>query len=316
MKRFKNILAVYNQAPGDEATLRRATSLARRNDAHLTVAEVYGDPDFLSTRVALQRETATQERIAERQEYLERMIVSIRREGVDVSATVLTGTSFLVIIQEVLRQNHDLVIMTAESETHFKRMFFGSTSMHLMRKCPCPVWITDPGRPSDTYRRILAAVDTHTSGETNEALNTLIMDLATSLARIEQSELHVVHAWEMDRRDDETSRSEISLEILDRLIQRNLEVHQVGVDALLGRYQLDDLPFELHMVRGQPRAVIPRLADEIGADLLILGTVSRTGIAGFFIGNSAEAVLRQVDCAVLTLKPPGFVTPVAPDAAF
>ena len=310
MKRFKNILVIYNRAPGGEATLRRATSLARRNEAQLTVAEVLEDSEFSSASTAAPQDPASNRFVVERREHLERLIVSIRREGVEVRAAVLRGTSFLVIIQAVLREQHDLVIMTAEAETDFKRMFFGSTSMHLMRKCPCPVWITDPDQQADSYRRILAAVDTYTADETNDALNTLIMDLATSLARIDQSELHIVHAWEMNARDEETSRSEITQEILDRLIQRNLDDHQEGVDALLARYELEDLNYELHMPHGRPRAAIPRLAAEIEADLLIMGTVSRTGIAGFFIGNSAEAVLRQVDCSVLTLKPPGFVTPV------
>jgi nucleotide-binding universal stress UspA family protein len=38
-------------------------------------------------------------------------------------------------------------------------------------------------------------------------------------------------------------------------------------------------------------------------DLVIMGTVCRTGVAGFFIGNTAENVLQQVDCSVLTVKP-------------
>ncbi|MDJ0891306.1 MAG: universal stress protein, partial [Gammaproteobacteria bacterium] len=39
-------------------------------------------------------------------------------------------------------------------------------------------------------------------------------------------------------------------------------------------------------------------------------TVGRTGIPGFFIGNTAENLLSQVECSVLTVKPSGFVTPV------
>ncbi len=46
------------------------------------------------------------------------------------------------------------------------------------------------------------------------------------------------------------------------------------------------------------------------ADLLVMGTVCRTGVPGFFIGNTAEDVLQQVDCSVLAVKPKGFVTPV------
>ncbi len=41
-----------------------------------------------------------------------------------------------------------------------------------------------------------------------------------------------------------------------------------------------------------------------------MGTVSRTGVAGLLIGNTAERILRQVDCSVLTVKPDGFITPV------
>jgi nucleotide-binding universal stress UspA family protein len=39
--------------------------------------------------------------------------------------------------------------------------------------------------------------------------------------------------------------------------------------------------------------------------------VARTGVRGFFIGNTAETILEQIDCSVLAIKPPGFVTPVA-----
>jgi len=41
-----------------------------------------------------------------------------------------------------------------------------------------------------------------------------------------------------------------------------------------------------------------------------MGTVGRIGIRGLFIGNTAEAILNQVECSVLAVKPPGFQTPV------
>jgi hypothetical protein len=54
------------------------------------------------------------------------------------------------------------------------------------------------------------------------------------------------------------------------------------------------------------------VADRIEADLLVMGTVCRTGAAGFLIGNTAETVLSDVTCSVLAMKPAGFVTPVEP----
>lgn len=41
-----------------------------------------------------------------------------------------------------------------------------------------------------------------------------------------------------------------------------------------------------------------------------MGTVCRTGAPGLLIGNTAEKILYEVDCSVLTVKPDGFVTPV------
>ncbi len=128
--------------------------------------------DELASRVA-------RKMIEERREHLERLIVSIRHEGIEVRAVVLMGSAFLEITRAVLRERHDLVIMTAEVPGGLKNLMFGSTSMHLMRKCPCPVWVTKPGQP-DNYARILAAVETFSTGEAHDALNRLIMDLATS----------------------------------------------------------------------------------------------------------------------------------------
>ena len=50
--------------------------------------------------------------------------------------------------------------------------------------------------------------------------------------------------------------------------------------------------------------------DDYDCELVVMGTICRTGLPGFFIGNTAETVLQSVDCAVLTVKPEGFVTPV------
>lgn len=46
------------------------------------------------------------------------------------------------------------------------------------------------------------------------------------------------------------------------------------------------------------------------ADLVVMGTVARTGVAGLIIGNTAEAILEQVNCSVLAIKPAGFKSPV------
>jgi nucleotide-binding universal stress UspA family protein len=67
-----------------------------------------------------------------------------------------------------------------------------------------------------------------------------------------------------------------------------------------------------HLSKGSAREEIPALAKRLAADCILMGTVARTGIPGFIIGNTAETILEQIECSVLAIKPPGFVTPVTP----
>ena len=82
-------------------------------------------------------------------------------------------------------------------------------------------------------------------------------------------------------------------------------------DAKLGSDAMDYLKPQLHLLKGSARKEIPALAKRLQVDCIVMGTVARTGIPGFIMGNTAETILEQIDCSVLALKPPGFVTPVA-----
>ncbi len=86
--------------------------------------------------------------------------------------------------------------------------------------------------------------------------------------------------------------------------------HRKYLNTLLEQVDVTELKPHLHLIEGDPVERIPELVMEQGIDLLVMGTVCRTGISGFLIGNTAEEVLNQIDCSVLTVKPEGFVTPV------
>jgi universal stress protein E len=65
-----------------------------------------------------------------------------------------------------------------------------------------------------------------------------------------------------------------------------------------------------HVEEGLPEAVIEHVAIKIDAELVILGTIGRTGISAALIGNTAEHVIDQLNCDVLALKPDGYVSPL------
>ena len=55
---------------------------------------------------------------------------------------------------------------------------------------------------------------------------------------------------------------------------------------------------------------MPDLVSHHRINLLVMGTLARTGISGLVMGNTAEQVLDDVGCSVIAVKPPGVKSPV------
>ncbi len=306
MKRFKNILLVVDSEIINPAALSCAFSLAKNNSAHLTIIDVVQETSSYQPLLpeSVKNINIHDLLVHEKREHLERSLRPFQNEGVEASIRILAGIPFLAIIREVIRQGHDLVIVTPEGRNEFKDLLFGTTTMHLMRKGPCAVWAIKPSS-GVSFRRILAAVDPDPEDKEKTSLNRKILEMASSLAKMQESELHIVHVWEFLIRSaliPKKARDEISDEVRT--------MHKSWFEKLLEKYVPDHPENQVHLLEGEAGSQIPRLAKERDVDLIVMGTVSRTGIPGLFIGNTAEKILYRVDCSVLAVKPEGFTTPV------
>lgn len=199
---------------------------------------------------------------------------------------------------------------------------FGSDDMHLLRKCPCPVWMAKP-RTDKAYRRILAAVDIgegYPSSEVKKryALSLKILEMAAGQALSEFAELHVVHVWEaigesvMHGAILRTPDSQINTYVQNVRRQHSEAIARLMTDlaASIGKDAMHYLKPETHLIRGWARREIPALARELDVDLVVMGTVGRTGVPGLIMGNTAETIINQLNCSVLAIKPQGFTSPV------
>jgi len=322
MKRFKDILCVAETGKASKSALKRAVTLAENNQASLTVVEVVprvtagigmpkGSPISADLQAAM---------VSEHMQGLKSLIETYRTRT-DIKTKVLIGALFLEVIREVLSDGHDLVMKIPETQDWLDRLF-GSDDMHLLRKCPCPVWLVKP-EATKSYRRILAAVDVHDAYspaelKTLHALNQQILEMASSLALSDFAELHIVHAWQAIA--ESVMRGAIMREPEDRVtayVEQVRRQHEASMDALmrevtgnLGQKAMNYVKLQTHLLKGGASKEIPALAKRIGADIVVMGTVARTGVPGFIIGNTAETILHQIDYSVLAIKPPGFVTPV------
>lgn len=82
------------------------------------------------------------------------------------------------------------------------------------------------------------------------------------------------------------------------------------MNVLLTKYGLTTESQNVTLVKASATGAIIELSEEINADLIVMGTVGRTGIPGLFIGNTAEEVLQTTKASVLAVEPRNFESPV------
>ena len=308
MKRFKNILFLADREDGLNIALDRAAAVSHSNAARLTVMDVTPDAglaDYFRQSYGIDLNAQLRD---QRLQALDALTQPYTDAGNAIYTQVATGTPFLEVVRAVQRNGYDLVMKVAQQSAGIAPALFGSTDMHLLRKCPCPVWI-DRAADATTYQRILAAVDPF--DDESGDLQRLILDLATSLAEREQAALEVVHAWQLPGESIlSNGRGRIPRKELDLLLAQREKHHRQALDALISAYDLDSRADNVHLLKGRPAQVVSTCARERQADLIVMGTLGRVGIPGLIIGNTAEDVLRETQTGVLAVKPGGFVSPV------
>lgn len=85
--------------------------------------------------------------------------------------------------------------------------------------------------------------------------------------------------------------------------------HEDETFALADTFSIDR--HDCIIKEGLPEDVIPHVAKEKDAELVVIGTVGRTGLSAALVGNTAEHVIDSLDCDVLALKPDGYQSPLA-----
>ena len=310
MRGFKNILFLADGSKGQQSALNRAAELARENRAKLTIFDAVEPEElgFFDSKTKKEIAALHKAQLQERLDQLKRLCekVNSKYPKLRARADIRPGNLVRAVIFAVLGKQHDLVIKAPEGDTGKLKALFGSTDHKLMRICPCPVWVVKPSRKKK-FRKILAAIDLNPAEPQRESLAKQVMTLSTALAKEEQSELYVVHAWQLAYESQLRSRQP-QRDQVDNLLQEIQAAIQSAIEKLTSKY-----PYKkssVHLIRGEAKDVIPKFVEAANIDLVVIGTVGRSGVSGLLIGNTAEHVLNTINCSVLTLKPEGFEAPI------
>ncbi|WP_179130966.1 universal stress protein [Candidatus Entotheonella palauensis] len=147
--------------------------------------------------------------------------------------------------------------------------------------------------PNQAHQHILVPIDfSHHA--------TLALEEAADLAHKYQADLTVVYVIPQVVFHPEWSASiEDTMEISDIT-----EEAQAALTDMIAPYRQDGLAITEHILAGGPYIEIVRLAERIGADLIVMGAHGAAGAQPVLMGSVAEKVMRQAPCSVLTVREP------------
>ncbi len=307
MKRFHSILVVTPHDVSPTEAIATADRLATMNGGRLHIFDT--TPPLRASRsgfIGRYRASDIEDMVASaRRSELEQAVADCRAP---VEVEVGSGPLFIEAIKRVLRDGHDLLLVAPDQEAGSHGLSRASTTMHLLRKCPVPVWV----HRSDLEERhdVMAAVGPFAGGEATD-LDRLILQLGSSMAERRGGRLHVVHAWGVPGESFlRSGRAKLPRSEVDELLNEERTLAQLEVEKLLVDTGLYNDQVSVHLEPGNPADAITEATARLRPDVVVMGTLARSGIAGLLIGNTAENVLSAIDASVLTVKPADFVTPV------
>jgi len=308
MKKIKirNILAY---AEGDATgVLKYAADVAAKMGARLTIVDVL-EASHMSILMSASAALASLVRDAKR-DRLAKLAAQLSASGSKIRHELLEGHAETAIIRAVLKDDHNLLMIGSTGEA---ARSLTATGMRLMRQCPCPVWVARPGH-SRRRLRVLAAVDALPGDVPRGKLNAKVLALADAIANLCGGELHALNAWHAyGERLLRGHRFGGHRGEVDSYVHRTLTGHTEELAALLERTGTVPPGKRVHLLKGDAGEIIPRFCKEQKVDILVLGTIARTGLGAALIGNTAETVVSKVECSILAVKPDGFVCPVLPE---
>ena len=289
------------------AAINRGFAVAKRAKAKVTLMNVIKPiPSSLSWWTDAASPAEIQDLLIQDHEAkLRHQIIEHGGDPDEHEVIVKVGDTAGLLAREVVEHDYDFVIRSGTAGK--ERNYLDSVSQSLMRNCPCPVWIMKP-EIFGSFDRVMVAVDVEAGDKTHQSLNQEILEYAAAIAANDDAELHVVCVWDIWM--EAALRRRSGDQEVDEMRAKHAADAKAKLESLVKEHVDLEVPVILHVANGTPAPQILGLVEHVHADLLVMGTVCRTGVAGFLIGNTAVTLLTQVPCSVLAAKPEGFVSPI------
>ncbi len=284
---MKKILVATDFSERSDRAIRRAVLLAKQFKAAISLVHAVDD-DLPQPVIDAERGAATT-LIGEQARSLREV------DGVDCDGTVVLGDPFEGLTKASDTIAPDLLVVGPHRRQTLKDVFIGTTAERTIRASRRPVLMAN-ALPASGYRNLLIAVDFSESA-------TAALQAVIRLGLHAGSAITVVHVFEALGAGFRT-RVSMSDDQHQRHIADEEQRATTDLAAFLGGFDIDVQRCIVRHRMGTAAHTINVVAEEVSADLVIIGTHGRSGLAQLLLGSVAEGVLRTATRDVLAVPAP------------
>jgi universal stress protein E len=286
------LLVVADQSESCTAT-SRGLELARKLGHSTEVVAFAYAPLKRIAQDARQQDTIKQQILERRRETAEKRIAEFARDEQQVALKVVWLENIHPwITKRAASGKFDAVIKTRHASS---TITYTSTDWHLLRECPAPVLIVADNKWHRT-KPVLAALDLGTKSRSKQKLNHQVLGQAKNLAEGLGVELKIISATAVP-----TLLSDLDIVDPDSYARSQEEASRPHIRKLAEAFDIPEKAF--HCKRGPVAKVINSQAAKARAQIVVLGTVGRSGLKAKLLGNTAEEVLQHLRTDILAIKP-------------
>lgn len=293
--KLDNILAIADRDDSRQFAVRAALELLPAATGRLRVVgfaheHAAAEPGLLSATAAAALQRAL---LADKRKWLKRSVAA-QLPGGGRSRIEAVWAADIVdwVVEAVPREGIDLVVKAGHRSDN---LFYTPTDWQLLRRCPVPVLIAG-STPRRKSRCILATIDAGSSDPVQIGLNRKVLAAAAHLGAVLGARVHAAYVIPVS-----TVAQDLDLIDIGALERRTRAKLGAPLTALVGEHGIP--PENVIVKAGPPDRLLPSIAARLKADIVVMGTVGRTGAAGKLLGNTAEQVLHRLHTSMLALRP-------------
>ena len=271
MPTLNKIFVIIDPTTDNQAALTNAAWVASQNQS--ITLHVY--EAVFSSKDNADSEALKRVELARHRAWVDTLVEPIRAAGTGVTVEIDWTSEWRdAIAPAAKRAEADMIVKAASVHSGAGRRLLKTSDWSLLRNSHCPVYLIKRDSVPVGVKMLLA-LDIKREDELHNTLNERVIEYGRAfIESVPESSLYAVNAY-------------------------SDSAHYVYPDALAAKIGIDKTA--AHCVQGPPEKVIPEVAAQLDASIVVIGTVARDGLKAAMIGNTAEKILDSLNTNILTV---------------